>query len=73
MEKICSQLEKSQITLIRSYKEIGMKEKDIFSFSHSFCGQKDKKYCLYFGFQLLAYFDTKEELLFKRSLIYNMV
>lgn len=68
-----SHLNKYQISLIKDYKEIGMKAKEVFSISKRFVGLPEVQYCIFFGFQLLAYSDSLNEARNLRNEMYNII
>lgn len=73
MIRIKSNLGKYQKALIQDYKKVGMKAKEVFNISASFVGLSKKQYCIYFGFQLLAYSDSLKEAQNLRAQIYNNI
>jgi hypothetical protein len=68
-----SKLNKYQISLIQDYKKVGMKAKEVFSISKRYIGLPEVKFCIYFGFQLLAYSDSLKEAQNLRKEMYNII
>lgn len=68
-----SNLNKYQISLIQDYKKVGMKAKEVFSISKRFLGLPEVQYCIFFGFQLLAYSDSLNEARNLRNEMYNII
>ncbi len=69
-------LSDSQKALIREYKKCRLNKwtaKKVFTYSHSFVGLPKKVYCLYFGFQILAYCDTYNEMVWYRNFLFNNI
>jgi len=67
-----SNLNKYQLSLIQDYKKVGMKAKEVFSISKRYIGLPEVKFCIYFGFQLLAYSDSLKEAQNLRNEMYNI-
>lgn len=73
MEKICTKLDIYQKALISNYKRAGRKAKEVFSISSQFLGLPKKIYSIYFGFQLLAYSDSKKGAINLRNQLFNNI
>ena len=66
-------MNKYQIRLIQDYKKVGMKAKEVFSISKRYIGLPEVKFCIFFGFQLLAYSDSLKEAQNLRNEMYNII
>jgi hypothetical protein len=64
-------LDEHAVKHIESMKQAGMKRGDIFTLSYQYCGQEKPKWCIYYGFKMVGWANSKRDAITIRGYVYR--
>ena len=69
--ELCGVLDKYAVAHIEDMKKAGMKRGDIFTLSYQYCGYEKPKWCIYYGFKMVGWGNSKRDAITIRSYLYR--